>query len=119
MLFYTTSNGTKVVQDAIDRLPVEQRAAIHNLIKLHRDNKLLPRNLKYLHDDLYELRTTAKGQELRLLFGRVNPGKPDEAPVCVAVHVLVKKSQKTPKRDLDKARKRLKDWVQRNYRAVE
>jgi phage-related protein len=58
---------------------------------------------KPLGDGLYEVRTRLKDQIARVLFG-IEDGE------MVLLHGFIKKSQATPKNDLDLARKRLKAY---------
>ena len=58
---------------------------------------------KPLKNGLYEVRTHLEDRIARILFG-IEDGK------MVLLHGFIKKSQKTPKGDLEIARKRLKSY---------
>ena len=62
--------------------------------------------VRYLNNDLWELRTPFGGQSFRVFFF-IDGNK------LVAVHAIVKKSAKTPSRDLDTAIARMKEYKQR------
>jgi phage-related protein len=107
--FYSTAAGTEVVKDALQELGLQQKAAINDLRRRYSKDALLPREIEALRKGLFALRTTVDGMELRLYFGKVGKG----GCICLAVHVINKKSRKVPKKDLDLARDRLREWKTR------
>jgi len=62
--------------------------------------------VRYLNNDLWELRTPFGGQSFRVFFFI-------DANNLVAVHAINKKYAKTPSRDLDTAMARMKEYKQR------
>jgi phage-related protein len=108
--FYRTPAGAKVVEDALKLLGREQIAALNDLRKRFTSGRLLPREVETVGNGLLALRTTVGGMELRMYFGRVGKG----GCICLAVHVLNKKSKKVPKKDMKLARDRLREWQTRH-----
>ena len=61
---------------------------------------------RHLRGDLYEVRADGAGQSYRLLFaaeGRF-------AQILLSLHAFSKKTQKTPKKELQLAEERLREW---------
>lgn len=82
-------------------LPVTVRgksASTIDLLKKHGRNLGMPHSKK-IHKDLYELRVKGK-IEARLIYGILS-GK------AYLIHGFIKKSNKTPKKEIDTALKRL------------
>lgn len=104
--FYQTENGNDLVEKELKDLDRTQKAAIADVMEKYANGDHLSRQYESLGDGLHALRVRSGGCALRLYFGRVGQ-------VLLAVHVLNKKSQKIPKKDLDLARDRLKDWLSR------
>ncbi|MEY4551105.1 MAG: hypothetical protein RL685_7300, partial [Pseudomonadota bacterium] len=81
--FYRTTSGNEPVREWLKSLPAEARAEIG------------------FGESLFEVRTSWNGNIYRVLF--CFAGK-----TIVLVHGFQKKGQKTPKADLDLARRRMK-----------
>lgn len=107
--FYKTEQGGDVVRDALDELRVAHKAAIIDVATRYTRSELLADELETIETGLFALRVNVDGCALRLYFGKVGRG----GAICLAVHVLNKKSQKVPKKDLDTARRRLREWNSR------
>lgn len=86
----------------IKALPKEEGAIVAKVIDLFQDYDfgLTEQHLKKLNRGLWELRAG----RWRLLFGTVEGS-------AVITNVFLKKSQKTPKNDIDLAVKRLKEYL--------
>lgn len=110
--FYKTEQGGDVVREVLDKLQRTQKAAILDVAKRYTRQELLADELETIETGLFALRVNVDGCALRLYFGKVGKG----GAICLAVHVLNKKSQKAPKKDLDTARNRLKEWNSRAAR---
>lgn len=60
--------------------------------------------MKHIEDDLWELRPLSN----RMFFFYWKDNK------FVLVHHYIKKSQKAPKKEIEKAKRNIKDWLERN-----
>lgn len=60
--------------------------------------------MKHIEDDLWELRPLSN----RIFFFYWKDDK------FVLVHHYIKKSQKAPKKEIEKAKRNVKDWLERN-----
>jgi phage-related protein len=67
---------------------------------------------KHLRGDLYEVKAEATNRSFRVLFA--TEGKLNN--VLLSLSAFIKKTQKTPKQELDLAETRLKDWRARGKR---
>jgi phage-related protein len=77
-----------------------------NLLKLH-GYKLREPFVKYLGNKLFELRVKTHTENYRIFyFAHVND-------TYVLLHAIIKKTQKTPERDLELALKRM-EWYKKN-----
>ncbi|MDP3947944.1 MAG: type II toxin-antitoxin system RelE/ParE family toxin [bacterium] len=101
MLKYKTITHTKA-KEFIDSLDKLRRARVDRIYYLFEEyGRFLPsKYLKKLSRDVWELRP---GDVRLFLYIKGNTG--------IMVHGILKKTQKTPKRDLDLAIKRIKDEV--------
>jgi len=64
---------------------------------------------KHLRQDVYEIRADAPTRSFRLLFA----AEGRYGQVLLSLSVFAKKTQKTPRRELELAEDRLRDWRQR------
>lgn len=90
----------KEVFEFIDRLDKKARSKILFNIdksKVRTDNKLF----KKLNSDIWEFRTLFNKKQYRLLafWDKTN----NKVTIVIATHGIVKKTQKTPKKEIDKA----------------
>ncbi|MEK7092627.1 MAG: type II toxin-antitoxin system RelE/ParE family toxin [Patescibacteria group bacterium] len=95
-------SADKRIEQFLEKLPRENRARVNKTVQLFKDKGFLldERYLKKLTKSIWELRPG----RIRLLFGMIN----NEAMV---VNAFVKKTQKTPKREIDLALQRLRRYV--------
>ena len=87
-------------------LPADMRARMTRMAAVIEEHGLteLPRGwVKFLDDKLWELRVTGKDGIARALYVTATGQR------VVILRIFVKKSQKTPKRELELARKRAKE----------
>ncbi|MFM8345547.1 MAG: type II toxin-antitoxin system RelE/ParE family toxin [Betaproteobacteria bacterium] len=102
---YTIEYYSKEVQDAVLRLP--DRLAARYLFLTKRMERfgasLGPPHTAPLGDGLFELRLKAAEGIARVMYCAVSGKR------VIMLHVLIKKSQKTPKNDLAIARARMKE----------
>lgn len=95
-----------VVDAELEALPLDLRARLQRLVRVIESDGLehLPRDAsKHLEGKLWELRVIAASGIARSIYVTMTGRR------VILLRAFVKKSQKTPQRDLDVARERLKD----------
>ncbi len=102
--FWENARGDKVIADEIDALPEEDALSIHAQMIIIRQDGL--KAARHLVEDIYEVEAHGIDHSYRLLFS--SEGRKDR--ILLAVVLIEKKSQKTPKRALDLATQRRDDW---------
>ena len=93
----------KVVDDEIDALALDVLAKLARFrreIELHGPASLPMAYAKYLGDRLWELRLSGRDGIARVIYFTVHPRR------VVLLRAFVKKTQKTPRREIELARKR-------------
>jgi phage-related protein len=103
---WTVETLNAAVDDEIAALPVDMRARLVRLTQLIEQVGLeaLPRDsVKHLEDKLWELRITGRDGISRAIYVTASGRR------VVIVRVLIKKTQKTPERELKLARQRAKE----------
>lgn len=95
-------------KDFLDSLDDKTREKVlFNIWKSRATND--PELFKKLSGEIWEFRTRFKGKQIRLFaFWDKNGGKPT---LVIATHGLIKKTQKTPKKEIDKAEQLRKDYL--------
>ncbi len=107
--FFQLDDGTKPVAEFIKSLDVKLRALVANdLYKL----QILGNEAKYplskpLGDGIFECRTKGEDRIARVLYFF------DEGKIIIATNGFVKKTQKTPKSEIDLAKARRKIYFER------
>lgn len=106
---YKTRTGKRVIEDFIDGLDKITQVRVRNTIRLLREYGLgLIRGpwVKKIHivPSIFELRITGKRQ-VRLLFFKY------EKSTFIVSNIFVKKTQKTPRTEIDLAVKRAKEFI--------
>jgi phage-related protein len=109
--FYESDNGQSPVQDFLDALkssdPGDFAAVLAGLAKLRNRQYHRPPLSKALGDGLFELRHVGK-LNTRVFWFFMRGRR------IVAVHGIRNKGQAIPARDLETARGRMRDWLERN-----
>jgi phage-related protein len=101
VVFYKTDTGKEPVRDWLKSLPAQEKKTIGQEIKTVQFGWPLGMPIvRKLEKDLWEVRSHLPNRIARVLF-TVDDG------IMVLLHGFIKKSQKTPSRDLTLARKRL------------
>ena len=103
---WTVETLNATVDDEIGSLPVDMRARlvrIGNIIEAVGFQGLPADTVKHLEDKLWELRIRGRDGISRALYVTTIERR------VVIVRVFVKKTQKTPRQELELARKRAKD----------
>ena len=106
---YKTSSGREVIAEFIGRLDDITKARVRNGIRLlekHGLELLKNQSVKKIsaNPDIFELRIVGKRQ-VRLLFAIY------DKDTYLVVHIFVKKTQKTPVKEIKLAQKRVKEFV--------
>ena len=113
IVFYTLENGRKPVAEYIQALPVKQAEKIVFVLDLIETVDVIPRKFfKKLTstDGIWEVRVRHAGNIFRL------PGSLDGDRLLILNHAFTKKTQKTPKKEINKAKQRKKEYLLRNKR---
>lgn len=103
---WTVETLNQVVDDELSALPVDMRARfvwISNLISEHGLQKVGELYVKHIEGALWEIRMKGKDGISRALYVTVKPQR------VVVVRVFVKKTQKTPRKEIKLALKRAKE----------
>ena len=108
VVFFLTDAGNEPVRDWLKTLTVEERKIIGEDIKLVQFRWPLGLPLvRKLEADLWEVRSRiAPGKSARVFFTV-------KGTLMILVHGFMKKSQKTPQKELNLARNRKKQWFER------
>ena len=82
-----------------DALSQQEKDKVDRVLMLmHSDGRMPVHFIKYLEDYIYELRVSVPNRELRVLFFY------DGNTLVVLVNCFVKKTQKTPRSEIEKAK---------------
>jgi phage-related protein len=111
-VYYKTASGRVPVREFIDAQDVQVREKVFaDLERLLRFNVRLgpPYVEKVAGRDFWELRTKVRGDIFRTFYF-AHTGK-----TFVLLHAFQKKGQKTPKKELDVAQERMKDYLHRSW----
>ena len=108
--YYEGENGKKPAEEFIDSQDTKMRAKVFGRLALLEEygSELGMPFSRHLDDGVFELRTTASGNITRILYFFV-VGKR-----IILTHGFVKKTRKTPARELDRAKSIRDDWRKRN-----
>lgn len=110
--YYEDARGKRPVEEFIDALPLKMRAKVFGRIELleeHGASLGMPFS-RHLADGIFELRTIQGGDITRILYFFADDSE------IVLTHGFVKKTQKTPARELERAKRIRRDWKERNGR---
>ena len=109
VIAYETEKGTAPVEEFLDSVNVKMRAKIYGLLEIlqEKGNTLRESYTKYLEDGIYELRCKFGSDIVRVLYFFYYGGK------IVLTNGFVKKMQKTPKKEIELAKIRRKDFMER------
>ena len=103
LVFFRSSAGAEPVLEWLKSLPADERKEIgRDLMRVQWRWPVGMPLCRSLGDGLWEVRSNLPGRIARVLFC-VRDGS------IVALHGLIKKTQKTPQSDLDLAKKRMKE----------
>ena len=107
--FYQEQDGTKPVGQFIKSLPVQMKAKVIGDLHLLEEYGNLAREplSKHLEDGIFELRSKVGTNIVRILYFF------EENRIIIAANGFVKKQQKTPKSEIELAKRRRKDYFSR------
>ena len=110
VIWYIKSNGTNVIKDFLIGLNKDiECKAINTIRLLEIYGAYIPRKFsKHLSGDIFELRIKKGSNIIRILYFYTNN---DEA---VLTNGFVKKTMKTPKKEIELANKRRINYLERN-----
>ena len=107
--FYETEDGKQPIIEFLDSLDNKMAAKLVGLMELLEEKGTdlrLPYS-SYLEDGIFELRCKQGSNVTRLLYFFY------EGNIIVVTNGFVKKTQKTPRNELNLAKKRRLDWIRR------
>ena len=109
VIFYEKEDGSIPVQEFLDALPAKHRAkALRDIDLLEKYGIALTEpHVKHIEDKLWELRIKS-ASDISRVFYFIHIGKD-----IVLLHGFIKKSQKTPNREISIANAYLNDHVRR------
>ena len=109
---YVEFSDNKPFEEFVLGLPVKERAkifeAINYFVQLRNQNLPIKENLsKHLEDGIYELRISLRDKIARSLYFY------QEGKRIVITHGFIKKTQKTPRKEIEKAKTLRKKYLKR------
>ena len=109
IVFYITKSGRNPVQEFLDTLDAKTNSRfIWSIRELHRRNVHARKPLvKHIEEKLWELREESMGNIHRIIYVFFTGRK------IILLHGFQKKSRQTPRREIDIASSRLKDFIDR------
>ena len=97
----------QTAKDFLDKLDDKTREKVlFNIWKSRETND--PKLFKKLTEDIWEFRTLFNRKQIRLFAFWVKKEK--QITLVIATHGLIKKTQKTPKKEIERAEKLKKDY---------
>lgn len=109
VIYYTTAEGENPAKNFINSLSFVQRAKVSRIINYIEEYGLIiaiPHVKKLTSTPLWEIRILGQNN-IRILYATFKNN------TIIILHGFIKKSQKTPPREINKALKRLREWVNR------
>jgi phage-related protein len=105
-LAWTVHFLDQTARDELDALPADLRARFERIVTLIRDHgleKVREPYVKHLEDKLWEMRLIGKSGTARSIYVTASERR------VVVLRTFVKKAQKTPRRELELAKRRAKE----------
>lgn len=112
VLFYEDIKGNKPVEEFLLQLDKKKRAKLLGLLEILQENghQLREPYSKHLVDGIFELRGKSGSNISRVLYFFYDNGE------IILTNGFVKKTQKAPRREIETAKKRRKDFLSRRNR---
>jgi phage-related protein len=110
IVFYESDFGNKPVEDFLGSLEPAARAKVVRTLELLRTQQIVPAKFwkKLSGSDIWEVRLEYAGNIYRLLAAFAKGNR------LILLHGFQKKSQKTPRQDMEIAQQRQKRYFQRH-----
>ncbi|MBR1418964.1 MAG: type II toxin-antitoxin system RelE/ParE family toxin [Synergistaceae bacterium] len=110
VIFYERTDGVKPAQEFLMSLDKKMRAKVSRLLEMLERNgyELREPYSKFLGDGIFELRAQADSDISRVLYFFVINKR------VVITHGFIKKTQRTPKAEIERAKQCRKDYLERN-----
>ena len=107
--FYKNSRGDSPVEEFLDKLNDKQAKKVAWVLRIIRDLDIVPKEYfkKLVSTELWEVRIQVGSNAIRIL------GFIDEDNFIVLTNGFYKKTQKTPKKEIELAEKRMKEYLNR------
>lgn len=107
--YYRDPNGKEPVADFIDSLPVDTQAKVFRLLDLLGNYGVLLKEpfTKQVRGKIRELRIKDRQGAIRILYFTYTGRR------FILLHGFIKKTDKTPYREIDIAEKRMNDFIER------
>jgi phage-related protein len=103
-IFYRSSSGSEPVRNWLKALPkIERKVIGEDIAYVQFKWPIGKPRVDHLHGAIWEIRSTLGTRIARTLFAVENAQ-------LVLLHGFIKKTQKTPKPDMDLAERRFKEW---------
>lgn len=107
VLFYEKGNGDCPIEDFLDSLDLKMRVGMITILQ-EKGNMLREPYSKYLGNGIFELRGKVGSNNTRVLYFFYHNGK------IILTNGFVKKTQKTPRAELEKAKAYRKKYLERH-----
>lgn len=109
IIFYKTETGENPVQEFLDSLDVKMRTKVLFSMRVIRENGFQTRMpySKELDDGIFELRAQSGSDISRVLYFFIVGRK------VILTNGFIKKTQKTPKKEIEKAKRYRKEYLSR------
>ena len=109
VIFYQNNDGTFPIKEFVSSLNPKMRSKVYKTIQLLKDNgNNIPYPFsKHLQDGVFELRIKFSSDIVRILYFFC------KGHIVVLTNAFVKKTQKTPKKEIELALSRKRDFERR------
>ena len=110
LIAYEKENGEVPVEEFLDSVNPKMRAKIYGLMGIlqEKGNMLREPYSKHLEDGIFELRCKFGSDITRVLYFFYYEGR------IVLTHGFIKKTQRTPAGEIEKAKKYRRDYIERH-----
>lgn len=107
--FYEKENGEKPVELFLDKLDIKMRSKLLMILKIlqEKGNLLSEPYSKHLDDGIFEIRSKVGSDISRVLYFFYFGGR------IIVTNGFIKKTQKTPSKEIEKAKCYRKDYLER------
>lgn len=108
--YYLSSQGDNPVKKFLDSLQISQKAKVFRIFQAYQAyglSSIIPHTKKLHNTPLWEIRVLGK-DSIRVLYAV------QTKHAIVVLHGFIKKSQKTPPKELAIALERHRDWIARS-----